>query len=130
MRQTVNQDYHMEMLKQLYAAVLRKRPELVAQWLDSPPWHCSSSQGTVKQFLAQKSITKMEHPPYSPDLVPHDIWLFSKVKSALNVWRFQDTEDIQKKKCDGTESYSTICVMMSKLFLHKQRTGLAIKLLW
>jgi hypothetical protein len=72
----------------------------------------------------------MEHPPYSPDLVPHDIWLFSKVKSALNVWRFQDTEDIQKKKCDGTESYSTICVMMSKLFLHKQRTGLAIKLLW
>jgi hypothetical protein len=28
-----------------------------------------------KQFLAQKSITGMEHPPYSPDLALNDFWL-------------------------------------------------------
>jgi transposase len=37
---------------------------------------------SVKQFLAQKLITEMEHPLYSPDLAPND-WLFPKIKSAL-----------------------------------------------
>jgi len=53
---------------------------------------------SVKQFLDQKSITEMEHPPCSPDFAPNDFWLFPKIKSALKEWRFQDTEDINKKK--------------------------------
>jgi hypothetical protein len=41
-------------------------------------------------------------------MVPNDFWLFPKIKSALNGRRFQDIEDIQKKKCDDdTESCST-----------------------
>jgi hypothetical protein len=36
-----------------------------------------------KQFLAQKSITEMEHPPYSPDLVPNDFYLFPKINVCL-----------------------------------------------
>jgi transposase len=51
---------------------------------------------SVKQFLAQKSITELECPPYSPDLAPNDFWLFPKIKSALKGQRFQDIEDIQK----------------------------------
>jgi hypothetical protein len=51
---------------------------------------------SVKQFLAQKSITGMEHPPYSPDLAPNDFWLFEKINSALKGRRFHVTEDIQK----------------------------------
>jgi hypothetical protein len=27
---------------------------------------------SVKQFLVQKSITELEHPPYSPDLAQND----------------------------------------------------------
>jgi hypothetical protein len=50
----------------------------------------------------------MEHPPYSPDLDPNDLWLFTKINSALWGRRCQDIEQIQQKKCDdGTESYST-----------------------
>jgi hypothetical protein len=49
----------------------------------------------------------MEHPPHSPDLAPNDFWLFPKIKSAVKDRRFQDTEDIQNKCDDGTESYST-----------------------
>jgi hypothetical protein len=52
---------------------------------------------SVKQFLAQKSITEMEHPPYFPDLAPKDFWLFPEIKSVLKVQIFQDTEDIRRK---------------------------------
>jgi hypothetical protein len=37
----------------------------------------------------------MEHPPYSPDLVPNDFWLFPKTNSTLKRRRYQDIEDIQ-----------------------------------
>jgi hypothetical protein len=41
-----------------------------------------------KQFLAQKSITGMEYPPYSPDLGLNDFWLFLKIQSAFKGPRF------------------------------------------
>jgi hypothetical protein len=47
--------------------------------------------------LAQKSITEKEHPPYSLELALNDLWLFSKIKSALKGQRFQDTEYIKEK---------------------------------
>jgi hypothetical protein len=34
---------------------------------------------SVEQFLAQKLVTEMEYPPYSPDLVLNDVWLFPKI---------------------------------------------------
>jgi histone-lysine N-methyltransferase SETMAR len=59
---------------------------------DNSPAHKALS---FKQFLAQKSITEMEHPPCSPDLALNDFWLFPEIKSALKGRRFQDIEDIQ-----------------------------------
>jgi hypothetical protein len=35
---------------------------------------------SVKQFLAQKSITGKEHPPRSLHLAQNDFWLFPKIK--------------------------------------------------
>jgi hypothetical protein len=71
--QTVNKVYYVEILKRLREAVSRKSPEVWPyDWIlhhDNPPAHKALS---VKQFLAQKSITEMEHPPYSPDLAPND----------------------------------------------------------
>jgi hypothetical protein len=49
-------------------------------------------------FWTKKSITVIDHPPHYPDLAPNDFWLFPKIKSALKGRRFQDIEDIQKKK--------------------------------
>jgi hypothetical protein len=40
----------------------------------------------------------MKHPPYSCDLVSNDFWLFLEIKSALKGRRFQDIEDIKKRK--------------------------------
>jgi len=74
-----------------------KRPELWPNdWIlhnDNAPAHKALS---VKQFVAQKFITEMEHPLYSPDLALNDFWLFPKIKYVLKGRRFQDTEDIQK----------------------------------
>jgi histone-lysine N-methyltransferase SETMAR len=50
----------------------------------------------VREFLATKSITKMDHPPYSSDLTPCDFRLFPKLKNALTGQRFTDIPDIQR----------------------------------
>jgi histone-lysine N-methyltransferase SETMAR len=70
--QTFDQAYYVEVLKRLREAVRRKWPGLWSyDWIlhhDNAAAHKALS---VKQFLAQKSITEMEHPPYSPDLAPN-----------------------------------------------------------
>jgi uncharacterized membrane-anchored protein YjiN (DUF445 family) len=57
--QTVSQAYYVEILKQLHETMHRKWCEL---WSNNWSLHCdncSRSQDSVKQFLAQKSITEM-----------------------------------------------------------------------
>jgi hypothetical protein len=61
----------------------RKRPKV---WTDmfivdhdnAPAHHALKVHG----LLAKKSITKMDHPPYLPDLAPYDFWTFPKLKNA------------------------------------------------
>jgi hypothetical protein len=98
-----------EILKPLYEAVRRKRPEL---WSNDWIFHHDNASAdkalSVKGFLPQKLVTKTEHQPYSTDLAPNDFWLFSETMSALKGRRFQDTEISKQKKSDkGTGSYST-----------------------
>jgi hypothetical protein len=68
---------------------------------------------SVKQFQAQKLITEMEYPSYSPDLAPNNFWLFHKIKSALKERDFRILKTF--KKSDVTGSYSTTGV--PKMFL-------------
>jgi hypothetical protein len=73
-----------------------KAGNLAHDWIlyyDNAPSHKALS---VRQFLAQKSITEIKQPPYSLDLAPNDFWLFPKVKSALKGRIFQGNENIQK----------------------------------
>jgi hypothetical protein len=37
----------------------------------------------VSQFLAQKSITELEYPPFSLDLASNGFWLFPKINCAF-----------------------------------------------
>ena len=46
--------------------------------------------------LAKHQITQVTQPPYSPDLVPWDFWLFPKVQSPLGGKRFQTIDEIQE----------------------------------
>jgi hypothetical protein len=52
----------------------------------------------VREFLASKQITVLEHLPYSPDLVPSDFSLFPKVKEILKGRHFDDIDDIRSNR--------------------------------
>jgi transposase len=49
----------------------------------------------TREFLAGKQITLLEHPSYSPDLVPIDFILFLKIKEILKGRHFDDTDDVR-----------------------------------
>ena len=60
---------------------------------DNVPSHNAT---IVKQFLAQRKVTVLDHPPCSPDLAPADYFLFPKVKSHLKGRLFDLISVIQK----------------------------------
>ena len=95
--QTVNQVYCLEVLERLREEARRKRPEIFADnsWIlrhDNAPAHTALS---VREFLATKQISVLEHPAYSPDLAPSDFFVFPKIKKILNGGHFDDTGDIR-----------------------------------
>ena len=49
-------------------------------------------------FLLKHQISQVTQPPYSPDLVPCDFWLFSKsrLESLLKGKKFQSIDEIQE----------------------------------
>ena len=87
----------MEVLERLREKVRRKRPKLSANnsWIlhhDNAPAHTALS---VREFLATKQITVLEHPAYSPDLAPSDIFLSPKIKEVLKGRHFDDIDEIR-----------------------------------
>jgi len=96
--QTVNHQYYFEVLTKLHERVRRKQPELWRnRWIlhqDNVPAHNALS---VKQFLATKNITVLEHPAYLPDLAPWDFYLFPKIKSVLKGTHFVFVENVKAK---------------------------------
>jgi len=59
---------------------------------------------SVKEFLAIKQITVLEHPAYSPDLAPIDFFLFPKIKEILKARHFDESDDIRS----NTTSWRTL----------------------
>ena len=49
----------------------------------------------MRELLATKQITVLEHPAYSPDLAPSDFFLFPKIREILNGRHFNDVDDIR-----------------------------------
>jgi len=54
---------------------------------DNTPAHTALS---VREFLATKQITVLEHPAYSLDLAPSDFFMFPKIKEILKGRHFDD----------------------------------------
>jgi len=50
---------------------------------------------SVREILATKQITVLEHPTCSPDLTPNDFFLFPKIKEILKGRHFDDIDDIR-----------------------------------
>jgi len=93
--QTVNQTFYLQVLERLRNRVKRVRGEIADKWFlyhDNAPSHTSFA---VRKFLAQNKIKALPHPPYSPDLVPCDFFLFPKLKTHLKGHHFGTVENVQ-----------------------------------
>ena len=96
---TVSQHYYKEVLIKLREKVRQKRPQLLENGFIVHR-ACAHRALSVKQFLTDKHITTLEHPPYSHDLAPYDFYLFPKVKSVLKGTRCGSVDDVKKKTAD------------------------------
>jgi hypothetical protein len=81
---------YIDVLRRLREAVRKKRPE---KWRTSSWFLFHDNVATyrsvlVKDVLVNSNATTLEHPPYSADLGPADIYLFHPPKSALKGRRF------------------------------------------
>ena len=52
---------------------------------------------SVKRYLTKDNIAVLEHPPYTPDLASCDVFLFSKVKSALKGTQFESVNGVKAR---------------------------------
>ena len=100
--QTINKEYHLQVLCRLCEAVRRKWHNVWAAknfqlHHDNGPIH---SAHAIHAFLAKSSMPLVGQAPYSPDLAPCDFWLFPKLKTILKGRRFQSREDIMKKSME------------------------------
>ncbi|GBL98944.1 Histone-lysine N-methyltransferase SETMAR [Araneus ventricosus] len=96
---TVNAEFYKGVLKRLLQRIRRVRPQLYqnGQWKllhDNSRPHIAIR---VRQFLATRKVTLLEHPPYSPDLAPADFFLFPRLKGVLQGLRFSDIAQIQQR---------------------------------
>ena len=94
--QTVNHAFYKDVLEQLRKRVQRVRRDIEEDWVlqhDNAPAHTTLS---IREFLAKKNIPVLPHPPYSPDLVPCEFYLFPKLKSKFKGHHFGTMENIQK----------------------------------
>jgi len=66
----------------------------------------------VWEFLAQRNITTLPHPPYSPDVAPCDFFIIPKLKNYLKGHNFGTVENVQAA---ATEALNNIS---SEDFLH------------
>ena len=102
--QTVNQQYCNEFLTKVLERVRRKRTELWRNgWILHQDKAPAQNALSVKQFLANKNITVLAHPPYSPDLAPRDFYLFPKIKSVLKGTHFVSV-DVKAKTAENLNS--------------------------
>ncbi|CAE1308295.1 unnamed protein product [Acanthosepion pharaonis] len=96
--QTVNRELHCDILRRLRKDVRRKQPDLWRRKeLDSvrrqclhPPPSPTSLHSRVSSQTKYK-IVSLPHLPYSPNLAPVDLHLFSKLKMQLGERRRSST---------------------------------------
>ena len=94
--ETVTRIFYLSTLEHLWMRIRPVRPKYSTpgSWFlhDNAQVHRAVA---IEEFLAQKQVCVLHHPPYSPDLSPCDYFLFPKLKLPLKGPLFEDVQDIQ-----------------------------------
>ncbi|GFV44165.1 histone-lysine n-methyltransferase setmar-like protein [Trichonephila clavipes] len=82
-RETVNNEFYLDVMRRLREAIRRKRPVLWApsSWMlhhDGAPAHTAN---LVQQFLTKHGTIQVARPPYSPDMSPSDFSSFPRSRA-------------------------------------------------
>jgi histone-lysine N-methyltransferase SETMAR len=99
---TVNAEFYKGVMDRLLKRTQRVRPTAFCSrdfflLHDNAPAHKAAS---VCQFLTQKNVTTIYHPPCSPDLSPPDYFLIPKFKMKLKGLYIADVAEIQEAVTD------------------------------
>ena len=91
---TTRTPYLVEVVREFRKRFSLERPALFksGQWhfyQDNAPVHNSI---LVTDYLTKMDIKTVRHPPYSPDLAPCDLWLFSKLRGC----RYETIEEMKE----------------------------------
>ena len=105
---TINAEYYKGVLDRLISRIRRVRPALYRTHdffllHDKAPAH---SAAIIQQFLTQKQVATLNHPPILARFVSPDYFLCPKVKLQLKGARFDTTEGIQKAVTDHLNNIS------------------------
>jgi transposase len=85
---------------------MRVRRDIASSWIlhhDNAPSHTSLA---VREFLAEKQIAVLPHPPYSPDSAPCEFFIFPKIKN-LKGHHFGTLTNVQTA---ATQALNTLTV--------------------
>ena len=91
----INSDVYIEQLTKLNNAVEEMRPELTNQ--KDVVFHHDNARPHTSLVTLQKLLELgwdvLPHPPYSPDLVLSDYFLFRSLQNSLNGKNFNNDDD-------------------------------------
>ncbi|CAH1987794.1 unnamed protein product [Acanthoscelides obtectus] len=82
----------------------------------------ASSHTTQKtrQYLTEENVELLDHPPYSPDLSPNEIFTFPKIKNRLRGQRFQSPEQAWNKCFENWFERMQMCINLREEYFEKQ----------
>ncbi|KAJ7304231.1 hypothetical protein JRQ81_011768 [Phrynocephalus forsythii] len=93
--ETLNSEYYCNLLEKLCDALKQKYHGTISKGIrlleDNAPVHTAQASIVTAHRLGYELL---QHPPYSPDLVPSDVFLFPERKKPLCGQRFDDREDV------------------------------------
>ena len=104
----MNKETHVDILRHLRNAVRRKPPEKWSTYSLFLLYDNAAARRLVlvKDFLARNNVTTLDHPPYSADLPAADVYLFPRLKSALNGRHFCDATDTIENEMEEQKRFS------------------------
>jgi len=95
---------YIDIFRRLRDAVRRKPPE---KWRTNRWFHPHEDASAHRSvFLANNTVTTLEHPPHSPDLPAVDFYLFPQFISAMKGWCFCNVTDINKNATEELKRLS------------------------
>ena len=97
-QRTVNAEWYCTVcIPQVLENWSRRRPKTGTRGL---LWHHDNASAhtaaRTQDFLQERSIRLLPHPPYSPDLAPCDFFLFPNVKDKIRGVRFNSPEEARE----------------------------------